>query len=128
MFDPKQAVKLDQDPLADRNKRTGVVVAESNYADWGGTARYNVVCLTTDFNKYSNHNHTVELDKNKHTETGSLTDHSLVCPWATLAVPGRSLTHVTTNNLNSTKVTLTDKGHELVTRAVYQFFRSHNNY
>lgn len=128
MFSPKEVVVLDTDPLADRGSRTGVVVAESGYDDWVGTARYNVVCLTTDFEEYGDHDHTYTLDRDEHTAFGALREHSLVCPWASVALPGSSLTHVSGGELHDEKVSLTDEGHEIVSGAVYEFFSSHNDY
>lgn len=128
MFQPKQVVNLDIDPLADRDNRTGIVVAESEYNDWSGTARYNLVCITTDFDEYSDHEHTKEIHKDQHMAVGNLRDHSLVCPWATLALPGSSITHITTDDGTRQKLELTDIGHELVSQTVYKFFNSHNNY
>ena len=128
MFHAKQVVNLDKDPLADRGGRTAIIMAESEYTDWVGSARYNVVCLTRDFEEYESHPHTRVLDKNKHTKVGSLRDHSIICPWATLAIPGDSLTHVTTNSMRRQKIELTDEGHELAAQTIYKFFSSQNNY
>lgn len=128
MFSPNDVVHLDKDPLADRDSRTAVVVADSGYDDWIGSGRYNIVCLTSDFEEYEDHEHTNKLDKNKHTAVGELSSHSLICPWATLAVTGQSLRNVTTNDGRRQNVELTDTGHELVARTVYSFFSSFNNY
>lgn len=128
MFRPKHVVRLDKDPLADRDSRTAVVLADSEYDDWVGNGRYNIVCLTSDFDEYEDHEHTRTLDKDKHTAVGSLSTHSLICPWATLAVPGQSLRSVTTDDAKQQKVELTDTGHELVARTVYSFFSSYNDY
>jgi len=128
MFQAKHVVNLTQDPLADRDNRTAVIVADSEYDDWVESGRYNIVCLTSDFEDYADHEHTKKLDKNKHTAVGELSNHSLICPWATLAVPGRSLRNVTTNDGKRQKVELTDEGHELVVRTVYSFFSSYNEY
>lgn len=128
MFDPKDIVTLDTDPLADKDDRTAVVMGESEYTDWAGNARYNVVCLSTDFDEYEDHPHTTELDKNEHTDTGSLEDHSLICPWATMPMTGQGLIHVNTDRVHGNSVTLTDKGHELVAATVYKFFSDFNNY
>ena len=127
MFEPNQVIKLDSDPLADRDTRTGVVVSGPDYDDWDNEARYNVVCLTTDFDEYSSNEHTNELHKDKHTARGQLNDHSLVCPWATVALPGSSLRPVG-DTLDSQKVMLSDTGHEIVSRTVYGYFTAHNDY
>lgn len=128
MFRPKQVVNLDTDPLADRENRTAVVVADSEYGDWIGSGRYNVVCLTSDFDEYDDHESTKKLHKTKHVAVGELTTHSLICPWATLALPGESLRNVTTSDGTHQKIELTDTGHELVVRTVYSFFSSFNEY
>lgn len=128
MFYTKQVIKLDKDPLADHTTRTGVILSEPEYDDWANSARYNVVCLTTDFEEYKSHDNTYKIHKQKHTETGALKSHSLVCPWATVALPGSSLTHITGDALQSEKVTLTDEGHEVASRAVYEFLSAHNDY
>jgi hypothetical protein len=128
MFRPKHVVRLAQDPLADRDNRTAVVVADSPFDDWESAGRYNIVCLTSDFEEYEDHEYTRKLDKEQHTAVGSLSSHSLICPWATLAVPGDSLRKVTTNDASRDRVELADTGHELVARTVYDFFSSHNDY
>ncbi|GAA0715908.1 hypothetical protein J2744_001855 [Halorubrum trapanicum] len=128
MFHPKQVVTLSNDPLANRSDRTAVIVAKSTFDDWDGTARYNVVCLTTDFDEYGDNSHTQELHKSKHLQTGQLKDHSLICPWATLAFNGQNLDHVTTNGVPQQNLELTDTGHELVSQTVYSFFSSYNNF
>jgi hypothetical protein len=128
MYQPKQVVRLDKDPLADRDSRTSVIIADSEYDDWLNNGRYNIVCLTSDFNEYEDHEHTRKLHKDKHTAVGELSNHSLICPWATLAIPGRSLRSVTTDDTSRQNVELTDSGHELVARTLYQFYNSHNDY
>jgi len=60
-------------------------------------------------------------------EDGSLKSHSLVCSWATLPLPMESLTPVVDQPTRG-KLTLTDEGHEIVSRAVYNFLSAHNNY
>lgn len=72
--------------------------------------------------------HTYEIGKQRHTDTGELRDHSLVCPWATVALPGSSIAHVYTDGPSRDRLTLSDEGHEVVFRAVYEFFGAHNDY
>jgi len=133
MFGPKQVVRLTNDPLTSSDEqtnekdRTGVVLAETEYDDWANSGRYNVTCLTTDFAEYESHDHTYKIDKDDHTEDGSLKSHSLVCPWATLPLPMKSLTPVVDQSTRG-KLTLTDEGHEIVSGAVYNFLSAHNNY
>jgi len=127
MYNPGDVVWYDTAPLASRQRRAAVVMAESGYSEWAGTARYNIVCLTTDFKEYSENDYTVELDKHEHTDTGRLYDHSLICPWATLAAKGRELSPMVEGVPNG-QVTLTDAGHELACRAVYSLFSSGNAY
>lgn len=128
MYDPKDVVELGNDPLSNRTSRPAVVMADTGYNDWADNGRYNVVCLTTDFDEYESHPHTIELDKDADTAVGSLESHSLACPWATLALPARNLDQIIADQTTRNVVTLTDSGHEKVTRAVYQFFSAQNDY
>lgn len=128
MYDPKDVVNLDTDPLADKANRTAVVIAESEYTDWARNSRYNIVCLTTDFDEYEDNPHTNALDKDDHTANGSLENNSLICPWATLAQPGRALTPITDGPTSHEGIALTDEGHEVVIRTVYSFFSGQNDY
>jgi hypothetical protein len=133
MFRPKQVVSIADDPLTGSDKqtddksRTGVVLAESGHDDWANSGRYNVTCLTTEFNEYKSHEHTYKVHKDNHTENGSLKSHSLVCPWATVALPMKSLSRISGKSTGE-ELMLTDEGHEIVCRTVYEFMSTHNNY